>query len=211
MKKTLCLLCLLVYLGGSAWAQATRQPHSIIIQTGLGYGAFPGLIADVTTGHRIVALGTDWKYAFAEHWALLTGLDFHYYHFKGYSYHDGIPHPFTKSVPVLRLPVRLEYQKRWFYLAFGPYVERDLGNYFSGSITELATIGPTTEIGGRIRLTETSRLRIGLQTSVGVAIGINNNYHQLVLQQVEASCLLRIGYEFAISHSKEHRCRSHTL
>jgi hypothetical protein len=51
------------------------------------------------------------------------------------------------------------------------------------------------EMGGRIRLSENSKLRIGLQTSVGATLSIG--YHkELFLGQVEANALLRIGYEY---------------
>ncbi|MCR5659563.1 MAG: hypothetical protein K6G25_09605, partial [Bacteroidales bacterium] len=94
---------------------------------------------------------------------------------------------------IVRLPIRLEYHKRWFYLAFGPYLEKAFGDVSAGSIKEIATLGPTMEIGGRIRLSDNGQLRIGLQTSVGAAL----SYHkELFFGRVEANALLRIGYEY---------------
>ena len=149
----------------------------------------------MTTGHRIASLGIVGKYDYAEKWSLLAGLDYQFWYFKGYSYHDGNSHPYTASGHIVRLPIRLEYNKRWFYMDFGPYLEKEFGDVSAGSIKEIATIGPILEMGGRIRLSEKGKLRIGLQTSVGATLGIGYN-HKLFFERVEASSLLRIGYDY---------------
>ena len=195
MKKTFFILYLMALLFKSVLAQNPEKPYSLVAHIGGGGGFFPGLIADMTTGHRIASLGIVGKYDYAEKWSLLAGLDYQFWYFKGYSYHDGNTHPYTASGHIVRIPIRLEYNKRWFYMDFGPYLEKEFGDVSSGSIKEIATIGPTLEMGGRIRLSEKGKLRIGLQTSVGATLGIGYN-HNVFFERVEANSLIQIGYEY---------------
>ena len=186
MKKLTLLIILLCDLV-SAVAQSSQTPYFLVTHAGAGYGFFPGLVADMTTGHSIAAGGINGRYDFAEKWSLLVGLDYQFWYFKGYSFPDGIPHPYTASGHAVRLPIRLEYHKRWFYMAFGPYLEKTFGDISEGNPNEIATIGPTLEMGGRIRLSENDRLRIGLQTSVGATL---YRYSKGVdIGRIEASCL----------------------
>ncbi|MBQ8959358.1 MAG: hypothetical protein IJ057_12820 [Bacteroidales bacterium] len=68
-----------------------------------------------------------------------------------------------------------------------PYLEKTFGDISEGNPNEIATIGPTLEMGGRIRLSENDRLRIGLQTSVGATL---YRYSKGVdIGRIEASCL----------------------
>ena len=199
MKRSAILLSLMVLLSIATLAQNSEKPYSLVAHVGGGSGSFPFLDGDMTTSHRIAALGIDGKYDFAEHWSLLVGLDYQFWYFKGYYIHsdpDGVENlPYTATGHIMRLPIRLEYHKRWFYMAFGPYLEKAFGDVSAGSIKEIATLGPTMEIGGRIRLSDNGKLRIGLQTSVGTTLSIG--YHkELFFGRVEANALLRIGYEY---------------
>lgn len=199
MKRLAIILSLMVLLFTRALAQNAEKPYSVLGHVGGGGGSFPFMTADMTTGHRIVALGIDGKYDLAEHWSFLIGLDYQFWYFKGYYIYGGPNgvehHPYTASGHIVRLPFRLEYHKRWFYLAFGPYLEKAFGDVSAGSIKEIATLGPTMEMGSRIRISEKSKLRIGLQTSVGATFSIG--YHkELFLGRVEANSLLQIGYEY---------------
>ena len=199
MKKVLFLLCLMAFLSGSVLGQTSNSPYSIVAHTAFGYGAFPGLIADMSTSHRIVALGVDEEYDLSEHWALLFGLDYQYRYFSGYSIHagpEGVESQYYSAGDhIVRIPIRFEYHKRWFYLALGSYIEKGSGDISESNSKDIATFGPIVEMGGRIRLSEKSKLRIGLQTSVGANLGIGN-YQNLICTRVEASSLLRIGYEY---------------
>ena len=197
MKRSAILLSLMVLLSIATLAQNSEKPYSLVAHVGGGSGSFPFLDGDMTPSHRIAALGIDGKYDFAEHCSLLVGLDYQFWYFKGYYIHsdpDGVENlPYTATGHIVRLPIRLEFHKRWFYLAFGPYLEKALGDVSAGSIKEIATLGPTIEIGGRIRLSDNGQLRIGLQTSVGATL----SYHkELFFGRVEANALLRIGYEY---------------
>jgi hypothetical protein len=176
------------------------------VHPGIGFGTYPGLITDGTTNHWIANMGVDWKYDFSEHWSLLVGMDFQYRLTNGYYITQGVDgpenRPFTSRNYIIKVPVLFEYHARWFYIAVGPYLLREIGDLFSGNSRELATIGPTVEVGGRIKLSEKSHLRIGWQSSIGIELRKRTNYYynntttSLGIGRIEANSLLQIGYEY---------------
>lgn len=199
MKRTLFILCLMAFLLGSVLGQTSDSPYSIVVHTAGGYGEFEGLVEYRSTTHLVVALGVDEKWSFSEYWALVLGLDYQYWYFMDYYVYGGShsvePPPDNANGHIIRLPVRLEYQKDWYYLALGALIEKGFGASSEGNLKDIVSIGPTFEIGGRIRLSEKSTLRIGPQISVGHTLSIDK-YQNLECTRVEASSLLRIGYEY---------------
>ena len=199
MKRTLFILCLMAFLLGSVLGQTSDSPYSIVVHTAGGYGEFEGLVEYRSTTHLVVALGADEKWSFSEHWALVLGLDYQYWYFMDYYVYSGShsvePPPNNANGHIIRLPVRLEYQKDWYYLAFGALIEKGFGDRSEGYLKDILSLGPTVEIGGKIRLSDKSTLRIGPQISVGHTLGIDK-YQDLECTRVEASSLLRIGYEY---------------
>ena len=199
MKKSFFILCLMAFLSGSVWGQTSDSPYSIVVHTAGGYGEFESLDEYRSTTHLVVAMGVDEKWSFSEHWALVLGLDYQYWYFMDYNVHGEShnvePPPDNANGHIVRLPVRLEYQKDWYYLALGALIEKGFGDRSEGNLKDILSLGPTLEIGGRIRLSEKSTLRIEPQISVGHTFGIDK-YQDLECTRVEASSLLRIGYEY---------------
>ena len=107
--------------------------------------------------------GVDAKVSFNEHWSLLAGVEYNYrwgFSEGGYIFPDdhreGLRH-------FIRIPVRAEFTYKWFYADAGMFVERATNTRYDANETIDFGIGPEVELGGRIRLAEKDRLRIGLQ------------------------------------------------
>ena len=64
----------------------------------------------------------------------------------------------------IRIPVRAEFTHKWFYANAGLFVERATNTRYDANETINFGIGPEVELGGRIRLSENDRLRIGWQS-----------------------------------------------
>ena len=113
-------------------------------------------------------VGVAAKYSFNQHWSLLAGVE---YEFRK----DNSDNTSNWSVGELgpghhhyfRVPVRVDFNYRWFYANFGPYVERTTHPWLTERSHEDFGFGTSTEVGGRIRLTDNSHLRIGLQNQLG--------------------------------------------
>ena len=199
MKKRLFILCLMAFLSEFVWGQASDSPYSIVVHAAGGRGEFEGLVENRSTNHWVVAMGVDEKWSFSERWALVLGLDYQYWYFIDYYVNGGSysnePPPDNANGYIIRLPVRLEHQIDGYYLALGTLVEKGFGDCSEGRLKDILSLGPTVEVGGRIRLSEKSALRIGLQLSVGHTFSIDK-YQDLECTRVETSLLLRIGYEY---------------
>jgi hypothetical protein len=199
MKNALFLLCLMIFLSGSVFGQTSNSPYSIVVHAAGGYGEFESLVNYRSTEYLVVALGVDEKWNFSEHWALVIGLDYQYWYFMNYYVYGGAHSvgspPDNANGPIIRFPIRFEYQKDWYYVALGALVEKGFGDNSDNDVKDIVSLGPTVEIGGRIRLSEKSTLRIGPQISAGHTFGIGK-YQSLECSRVEASLLLRIGYEY---------------
>lgn len=199
MKKTTILLSLIVMLFTTALAQNTEKPYSIVVHAAGGRGEFEGLVENRSTNHWVVAMGVDEKWSFSKRWALVLGLDYQYWYFIDYyvngGTHNNEPPPDKANGHIIRLPVRFEHQIEEYYLALGALLEKGFGDRSEGRLEDILSLGPTVEVGGRIRLSEKSALRIGLQLSVGHTFSIGK-YQDLECTRVETSLLLRIGYEY---------------
>ena len=108
--------------------------------------------------------GVDAKVSFNEHWSLLAGVEYNYR--WGFSEGDYIiPDDHREGLRhFIRIPVRAEFTHKWFYVNAGLFVERATNTRYDANETINFGIGPEVELGGRIRLSEKDRLRIGWQS-----------------------------------------------
>jgi len=142
-------------------------------------------------------LGFDAKYNFNEHWSLLGGLDYQYRRTNSddpRNWEDDVPG--TGYNNYFRLPVRVEFSHKWFYVNGGVFVERALNPWLDARTYEHFGFGGMSEIGGKIKLTENSRLRLGVQLMWG---------HDRVTYKAghfeeQWNCLSFIGLPFSVGY-----------
>lgn len=143
-------------------------------------------------------VGMTAKYNFNEHWSLLAGIEYEYRH-------DHSDNPDNWSGVVgpghhhyFRVPLRVEFTYKWFFVNFGPYLERATQPWLTQRSYEHYGFGTSTEVGGRIRLTDHSHLRLGLQNQLGFD---RITYHTPYHEEEHWTCktlidaLLSVGYE----------------
>lgn len=162
-------------------AQNARQWSLIpYIRSGVAFDFMYNPIEGMT--HADVGLTA--KYNFNGYWSLLAGIE--------YEYRPGHHHYF-------RVPVRVEFTYKWFFVNFGPYLERATQPWLTPRSYENYGFGTSTEIGGRIRLTDHSHLRLGLQNQLGFD---RITYHTPYHEEEHWTCktlidaLLSVGYEY---------------
>ncbi len=142
-------------------------------------------------------VGVDAKYSFNKHWSLLAGIEYEFrtdnsdnpdYMAKlGSGYHH-----------YFRIPMRIEFSHKWFYLNSGSFIERATNPWLYEDSHEDIGFGMVSEIGGRIRLSENNRLRLGLQNQLGQD---RITYHNDFGEKERWTCisflnfLLSVGYE----------------
>ena len=143
--------------------------------------------------------GIDAKYNFNSYLSLLAGVEYEYR-----KDHSDNPANWSGEVGpghhhYFRVPVRVEFTYKWFYVNFGPYLERSTQPWLTERCHEDFGFGTSTEIGGRIRLSDNSQLRLGLQNQ----IGFNNvTYHTSYQEKEHWTCksfidaMLSVGYEY---------------
>ena len=142
----------------SAKAQNSIE-WSIIPFTKIGY-VLDGTVSIDEVYH--VNAGVDAKVSFNKHWSLLAGVEYNYR--WGFNTHDGW---FCKADRreglrhFIRVPVCAEFTYKWFYADAGLFMERATNTRYDANETIDFGIGPEVELGGRIRLSENDRLRIG--------------------------------------------------
>lgn len=135
-------------------------------------------------------VGIDAKYSFNGHWSLLAGIECDYRPDKSVAV--------TSYRPYFRVPVRAEFSHKWFYVNFGPYLERTTRPWVDTRCYENFGYGIVTEIGGRIRLSANDRLRLGLQNQLGLSlITYHNDFGEKEYHKCSsfASALISLGYE----------------
>jgi len=147
----------------TAKAQDSKE-WSIIPYTKIGY-VLDGSVRLLDEVYHANA-GVDAKVSFNEHWSLLAGVEYNYrwgFSEGGYIFPDdhreGLRH-------FIRIPVRAEFTHKWFYVNAGLFVERATNTRYDANETINFGIGPEVELGGRIRLSEKDRLRIGMQSQL---------------------------------------------
>lgn len=208
MKKSLIIIVLAVFMPLFAAAQYGGQNVSLIAHAGGGWGGFPGRTGEVRTDHFLSAIGADLKYGFSDNWSLLVGLDYQFrFANASYTTYSGLYNGTNKvflSGHYLRLPIRVEYDYNWFYMAAGPYLEKGFGKM--PGTNEIGLIGGNVELGGRIDLNRNDHLRIGLLTSFGTSFRYRythldeegnaiDNEKTVRVGYTELNFLLRVGYE----------------
>lgn len=102
-------------------------------------------------------VGVNAKYHFNEHWGLLSGLEYDYRMGNGKNFNTriGLRHFF-------RVPILVEFTHKWFYVNAGLFAEIPTNPRFDIDDTVDYGYGQMLEIGGRIRLTDKDRLRLGI-------------------------------------------------
>lgn len=109
--------------------------------------------------------GVDAKVSFNKHWSLLAGVEYNYR--WGFNTKESFLSPGDHREGLrhfIRIPVRAEFTHKWFYADAGLFVERATNTRYDANETIDFGIGPEVELGGRIRLAEKDRLRIGWQS-----------------------------------------------
>ena len=159
-KRILVVMAIAFLCCFSVTAQNSKE-WSIIPFAKIGY-VLDGTV-DLDEVYHVNA-GVDAKVSFNKHWSLLTGVEYNYRWgfntlgswFSEADRREGLRH-------FIRIPVRAEFTYKWFYADAGMFVERATNSRYDANETIDFGIGPEVELGGRIRLAEKDRLRIGLQ------------------------------------------------
>lgn len=175
----------------SAKAQDTKE-WSFIPYTKIGYTMDGTASSSWREGYHVNA-GVEAKVSFNKHWSLLAGVEYNYrwgfseggYLFLGDN-REGLRH-------FIRVPVLAEFTHKWFYADAGLFVERATNTRYDANKTIDFGIGPEVELGGRIRLAENDRLRIGLQ--IQDCVNRKTEGGQSSFDGGFFGCFLTAGYE----------------
>ena len=138
--------------------------------------------------------GVDAKVSFNEHWSLLAGVEYNYRWGFNKNGSDWFPGDHREGLRhFLRVPVRAEFTHKWFYADAGLFVERATNTRYDANKTTDFGIGSEVELGGRIRLSENDRLRIGWQTQM--CVNHNTTKGQPAFGGGFLGAFLTVGYE----------------
>ena len=138
--------------------------------------------------------GVDAKVSFNEHWSLLAGVEYNYRWGFNKNGSDWFPGDHREGLRhFLRVPVRAEFTHKWFYADAGLFVERATNTRYDANKTTDFGIGSEVELGGRIRLSENDRLRIGWQTQM--CVNHNTTKSQPNFGGGFLGAFLTVGYE----------------
>ena len=139
-------------------------------------------------------VGVDAKVSFNEHWSLLAGVEYNYRWGFNKNGSDWFPGDHREGLRhFLRVPVRAEFTHKWFYADAGLFVERATNTRYDANKTTDFGIGSEVELGGRIRLSENDRLRIGWQTQM--CVNHNTTKGQPNFGGGFLGAFLTVGYE----------------
>ena len=138
--------------------------------------------------------GVDAKVSFNQHWSLLAGVEYNYRWGFNKNGSDWFPGDHREGLRhFLRVPVRAEFTHKWFYADAGLFVERATNTRYDANKTTDFGIGSEVELGGRIRLSENERLRIGWQTQM--CVNHNTTKGQPNFGGGFLGAFLTVGYE----------------
>ena len=138
--------------------------------------------------------GVDAKVSFNQHWSLLAGVEYNYRWGFNKNGSDWFPGDHREGLRhFLRVPVRAEFTHKWFYADAGLFVERATNTRYDANKTTDFGIGSEVELGGRIRLSENDRLRIGWQTQM--CVNHNTTKGQPNFGGGFLGAFLTVGYE----------------
>ena len=175
----------------SAKAQNSKE-WSIIPYTKIGY-VLDGSVRLLDEVYHANA-GVDAKVSFNEHWSLLAGVEYNYRWGFNKNGSDWFPGDHREGLRhFLRVPVRAEFTHKWFYADAGLFVERATNTRYDANKTTDFGIGSEVELGGRIRLSENDRLRIGWQTQM--CVNHNTTKGQPNFGGGFLGAFLTVGYE----------------
>ena len=139
-------------------------------------------------------VGVDAKVSFNEHWSLLAGVEYNYRWGFNKNGSDWFPGDHREGLRhFFRVPVRAEFTHKWFYADAGLFVERATNTRYDANKTTDFGIGSEVELGGRIRLSENDRLRIGWQTQM--CVNHNTTKGQPNFGGGFLGAFLTVGYE----------------
>lgn len=190
-KRVLVTVAIALLCCFTAKAQDTKE-WSIIPYAKIGY-TLDGTASSSLREVYHVNAGMDAKVSFNKHWSLLAGVEYNYrwgftdggYLFPG-DHREGLRH-------FIRVPVRAEFTHKWFYANAGLFVERATNTRYDANKTTDFGIGSEVELGGRIRLSENDRLRIGWQTQM--CVNHNTTKGQPNFGGGFLGAFLTVGYE----------------
>ena len=138
--------------------------------------------------------GVDAKVSFNQHWSLLAGVEYNYRWGFNKNGSDWFPGDHREGQRhFFRVPVRAEFTHKWFYADAGLFVERATNTRYDANKTTDFGIGSEVELGGRIRLSENDRLRIGWQTQM--CVNHNTTKGQPNFGGGFLGAFLTVGYE----------------
>lgn len=138
--------------------------------------------------------GVDAKVSFNQHWSLLAGVEYNYRWGFNKNGSDWFPGDHREGLRhFFRVPVRAEFTHKWFYADAGLFVERATNTRYDANKTTDFGIGSEVELGGRIRLSENDRLRIGWQTQM--CVNHNTTKGQPNFGGGFLGAFLTVGYE----------------
>ena len=138
--------------------------------------------------------GVDAKVSFNQHWSLLAGVEYNYRWGFNKNGSDWFPGDHREGLRhFFRVPVRAEFTHKWFYADAGLFVERATNTRYDANKTTDFGIGSEVELGGRIRLSENDRLRIGWQTQM--CVNHNTTKGQPTFGGGFLGAFLTVGYE----------------
>ena len=163
-KQILATMAIAFLCCFSAKAQDTKE-WSIIPYTKIGY-VLDGSVRLLDDVYHANA-GVDAKVSFNKHWSLLAGVEYNYR--WGFNTKESFLSPGDHREGLrhfIRIPVRAEFTHKWFYVNAALFVERATNTRYDANETINFGIGPEVELGGRIRLSEKDRLRIGMQSQL---------------------------------------------
>ena len=188
-KRILVVMAIAFLCCFSAKAQETKE-WSIIPFAKIGY-VLDGTISLDEVYH--MNAGVDAKVSFNKHWSLLAGVEYSYR--WGFN-KNGWIHPIDHREGLrhfIRIPVCAEFTHKWFYADAGLFVERATNTRYDANETVNFSVGPEVEVGGRIRLSENNRLRIGCQYQL--CVNHVTEKGQSALYGGFFGCFLTAGYE----------------
>ncbi len=129
--------------------------------------------------------GVGMRYDFHRFWGFCTGLNYeNIFKSTSYLYHYII------------IPTEMEFHLKHFYVRGGLFVGSEVGQYTNGSSREFLIIGESLGLGGRINLTKSDLLTIGVRTSLYLGvITVKDNSQFDISPASRANAAVVVGYE----------------
>ena len=161
-----------------------QKGFSITADIGGGFNKYPILSREFCPGF---GMGVGMRYDFHRFWGVSAGLRFENYYTtdKEFSIHD------------LIIPVEMEYHLPYFYLCGGVRFGVCINTWTAANAREAFSIGGTLGLGGRIPLTQSDHLSIGVHgalINVFEAYYTDGTFKRYVEGFPRYTVMLRVGY-----------------